>query len=106
MSARYSKTSSRGRSITTCAVTGSIRPRILGRDAPHRDLVLGGAHDLLAARRLAPQWPAQLADQPLAVQEHRLADQRRAMAVHAAAPSRGELAHARAHERDLARRSR
>ena len=70
---------------------GVHRPRriVLGGDAAlHRVVALRGVHDLDPSRRLAPQRPAQLAHDPLAVQVDRLAQQRGAVAVLAAAAAR------------------
>src|SRR3954452_20520514 len=67
----------------------------------HAVPALGRVHYRLAAGRLAAQRAAQLADEPLAVEEHGLADQRRAVAVDAAAAAGGQPAQALAHERDL-----
>src|SRR3954453_14269666 len=85
MSARYSKTSSRGRSMVIESSMGSTAPAVLpaGGHAAHPDgpLVLGRAHELGRLWRLAAARAAELADDPLAVEVDPLAHQRRAVAV-------------------------
>src|SRR5271166_1658202 len=64
------------------------RAELGGADGePHGVAVLGMAHELARHGRLAPQRPAELADDALpaaVVEVELLADQRRAPAVHAA----------------------
>ena len=89
MSARYSKTSSRGRAIVTSETsTGSTRRAVYAGGAAPRGRtvapVLRAPRTSLASRsrRVAAQRAAQLADDPpRAVAVHALADQRRAAAV-------------------------
>src|SRR4051812_39208880 len=97
MSARYSKTSSRGRSIVTLAVTGSIASAwyLQAADAQR---VLARVHHFLVAGLVAPQRTAQLAHHPLAIEEHQLTDQRCAMTVDAPSAPFPEGPHARWHE--------
>src|SRR3954452_68192 len=89
MSARDSKTSSRGRSIVISVTSGSTRPRSLrgGADPQPEGLPAFGVVDgLRADRRRASAWAAQLAhDDPARVDVHLLADERRAAAVGAEA---------------------
>src|SRR4051795_6308476 len=89
MSARYSKTSSRGRAIVISLTSGSTGPRSLrGRAHPQPDglPVLGAVHDLRALGGRAAARPAKLADDgaPL-VEVDALAHERRAAAVRALA---------------------
>src|SRR3954451_15584569 len=87
MSARYSKTSSRGRSIVMVSSTGSTDPGVLpdaARTDPDGPLVLRRAHQLGALGSSPAPRPAQLADDRLRVEIDPLADQRRAVAVGAA----------------------
>src|SRR3954452_21863091 len=85
------------------AVTGST-PRSLRSETPlDRVVALGRVDHLGAPRRLAPQRPAELADEALPVEVDRLAQQRRAVAVLAALAPAGQLAHRGAHERQLRR---
>src|SRR3954470_17928674 len=102
MSARYSKTSSRGRAMTTSAVTGSTRgilPADLRSGGPRRDdadgvAALEVAHELDGVRRAAAQRRAQRADRRRAAEAvHALADQWRAAAVGARVASGGQPAH-------------
>src|SRR3954468_14367534 len=101
MSARYSKTSSRGRATVAVTVTGSKARRSLRR-APHpqhRVPGLAAAHDMDLGRLLRPQRATQLAHRPAArVHEHPLADQRGAMAVATAVATGFETEHAVAQE--------
>src|SRR5436190_19080267 len=91
MSARYSKTASRGRAMTTSTVIGSTgagvyaAPRVLGGAALDRLAALGVVHDLGALGPPGMARTAQLADERgVAEAVDALADQRRAAAVVAA----------------------
>src|SRR5215207_4656563 len=109
MSARYSKTSSRGRSIVMVSSTGSTTPGVLpqaGSTDADGALVLGRAHQLGPLRGVAAARPAQLADHCLGVEIDTLADQRRAVAVVAAGALVGEQADALSQQRLLDRRRR
>src|SRR3954451_14513992 len=106
MSARYAKTSSRGRAIVIDAVTGCTAPEGYRAGASHglalcggtradaHRAVAAGVHQLRSRRRLAAEVPAEVADDALArrglVDVHALADQRRPAAVHAPDAARGE----------------
>src|SRR6185436_10681756 len=102
MSARYSNTSSRGRSIVMLSSTGSTAPGVLpdaARTDPDGPLVLRRAHELAALRGSPAARPAQLADDRLRVEVDPLADQRRAVAVRATGPFVGEEPDALAQQR-------
>src|SRR4051794_32427266 len=104
MSARYSKTSSRGRATVALTVTGSKARRSLrrARHPQHRVPGLAAAHDLDLGGLLRPQRTAQLAHRPSArVDEHPLPDQRGAIAVAAAVATGLETEHAVAQEGTL-----
>src|SRR5215218_8389938 len=101
MSARYSKTSSRGRSMLIVSSRGSTAPGVLPASDANGALVLGRAHELGALRGLAAARAAELADDPLGVQVDPLADQRGAVAVDAAGALAGELLDALAQQRAL-----
>src|SRR4029079_18122342 len=102
MSARYSKTSWRGRAMITSAVTGSTRrdstrgprARVSGRAVRHAaDGVpaLEVAHELDGVGLGRPQRRAQRADRRLATEAvHPLADQRGAATVRAAVAPGGQ----------------
>src|SRR6478672_7676879 len=90
-SARYSKTSSRGRAIVISTLTGSTaRECTRGRSggpAPDRQPALGVVHDVRALGDVVAPRPAQLADErAAAVAVYALADQRGAPAVVAGGP--------------------
>src|SRR5437868_14447582 len=123
MSARYSKTSSRGREIVVETVNGStteIVSAAAGAQPPsalrRRDGRSGGAtvedpdgvpelravHEPGLERRLGVQHLAELAEHGVAlVEEESLADQRRALAPSAALASRDALIDAAAQQREL-----
>jgi hypothetical protein len=103
MSARYSKTSSRGRSMLISSSMGSTTPAVLPLQTAHahRAGVLRRAHELTRAWSLAAARPAELADDPLAVEIDALADQRRAMAVNAERALVRECSDTLAQEREL-----
>src|SRR4051794_10833678 len=101
MSARYSKTSSRGRSMVMLSSTGSTAPGVLPRTNANGALVLRRAHELRPLRRVAAARAAQLADDRLGIVVDPLADQRGAMAVGAQRPLLGEQADALAQQRPL-----
>src|ERR1700712_2380364 len=103
MSARYSKTSSRGRSIVMDSSMGSTDPAVLPLQAPDADRarVLRRAHELRGLRGLTATRPAQLADDPLAVQVDALADQRRAVAMNAERALVRECSNTLAQQREL-----
>src|SRR5215212_1305230 len=100
MSARYSKTSSRGRAT----VAGSKARRSLrrARHPQHRVPGLASAHDMDLGRLLWAQRAAQLAHRAAArVHEHPLPDQRGAMAVAATVATGLETEHAATQEGTL-----
>src|SRR6187455_1424571 len=103
MSARYSKTSSRGRSMLMDSSMGSTAPAVLPLQTAHADRagVLRRAHELRGLRSLAATRPAELADDPLAVEIDALADQRRAVAMNAERAFVGECSDALAQQREL-----
>src|SRR3954462_4760268 len=106
MSARYSKTSSRGRSMVMSSSTGSTTPGVLpnggGSDA-NGPLVLRRAHELGPLGGSAAPRTAQLAHDRLGVEVDALADQRGAMAVRTARPLLDEEPDAPAQQRPLDR---
>src|SRR5689334_18380561 len=110
MSARYSKTCSRGRAIVVETVNGST-PRILCGGSgcggaliadAHRVTVGGAVHDPGRAGRLSLERPAQLAEDPApGVHVDALADQRGTVAVAATFGPRRHLVDAPAQQREL-----
>src|SRR3954447_23236399 len=102
MSARYSKTSSRGRAIVISLTSGSTGPRSLrGGAHPQPDGVtaLGVRHDLRALRGRAAARAAQLAHHRAAgVDVDAFADERGPAAVRAVVASRFAGPHALAQE--------
>src|SRR4051812_29808368 len=102
MSARYSKTSSRGRAMVISLTRASTGPRILrGGAHPQPDGVtaLGVRHDVRPLGGRAPAGAAQVADHRAArVDVDALADERGAAAVRAVVASRFAGPHALAQE--------
>src|SRR3954470_8109784 len=102
MSARYSKTSSRGRAIVISFRSGSTGPRSLRSRAhsqPDGLAVLGVTHDMRSLRRRAAARAAQLADHRAPrVDVHALADEGRPAAVGAVRASRFAGPHALAQQ--------
>src|SRR3954453_23029317 len=104
MSTRYSKTSSRGRSMVIESSMGSTTPQYYRRaiaGAPGPSAPARRAHELGRPGRLAAARPAQLAHDPLAVEVDPLADQRGAVAVDAAVARLRQRADALAQQRTL-----
>src|SRR3954454_20605839 len=101
MSARYSKTSSRGRSMVMLSSTGSTTPGVLPRTHADGALVLRRAHELGPLGSVAAARAAQLADDRLGVVVDALAHQRGPVAVGAQRPLLGEQADALAQQGPL-----
>src|SRR4051794_8137171 len=101
MSARYSKTSSRGRSMVMLSSTGSTTPGVLPRTNADGALVLRRAHELGPLRSVAAARAAQLADDRLGIVVDALAHQGGPVAVGAQRPLLGEQADALAQQGPL-----
>src|SRR6266511_6112066 len=103
MSARYSKTSSRGRAIVISTLTGSTARECTrgpsGGPSPDGESALGVVDDLRALGVVAAPGPAEVADErAVAEAVHALADQRGAPAVVAGGPPGGLCADALAQQ--------